>query len=202
MMKLGWELIVNREALWVKVVRVKYKCGGLLLPTVRCGSKASHIWRGISNAWNLVEQNISWVIRNGQNIKFWQHPWVPGLGPLSEHASAIAKHAWNFSVSAYGSEEGWNWDSLQSLLPNHICQKIASLKPPSGNLEDFPIWNHSSDGFFSIKSGYQHLYQDISTGSPNFPYEKVWKWQGPSRIQALLWKLAHGRLMTNVERHH
>lgn len=202
MMKLGWEHIVNIEALWVKIVRAKYKCRGLLLPTVRCGTKASHIWRGMSNAWNLVEQNITWVIRNNQNIKFWQDSWVPGLGPLSEHASTILEHARNFFVSTYGSEEGWNWDSLRSLLPNHICQKIASLKPPSRDMKDFPIWHHSYDGFFSIKSAYRHLYKDISTGSSSFPYEKIWKWQGAARIQALLWKLAHGRLMTNVERRH
>lgn len=58
MMELGWELITNREALWVKVVRGKYNCGNLIFLTMKCGSKASHIWRGIIKYWSLVGQNI------------------------------------------------------------------------------------------------------------------------------------------------
>jgi hypothetical protein len=30
-------------------------------------------------------------------------------------------------------------------------------------------------------------------------FEKNWKWNGPQRIKTILLKLAHGRLMTNVE---
>lgn len=106
MMKLGWDLIINRESLWVKVARAKYNCGNLLTPNVRCGSKVSHIWKRITSAWNLVEQNISWVIRDGQSIRFWQDSRVPGIGPLIEHVSSIPDHAWNFTVSTFVSEEG------------------------------------------------------------------------------------------------
>lgn len=31
-------------------------------------------------------------------------------------------------------------------------------------------------------------------------FDKAWNWPGPSRIKAHLWKLCHGRLMTNTER--
>lgn len=55
MMKLGWDLIINGETLWVRVTRAKYNRGNLLIPNVRCDSKVSHIWRGIYSAWNLVE---------------------------------------------------------------------------------------------------------------------------------------------------
>lgn len=34
MMKLGWGLLNNRDALWARVLRSKYKCGVDLLPTV------------------------------------------------------------------------------------------------------------------------------------------------------------------------
>lgn len=55
-MKLSWELMVNREALWVQVLRAKYKCGNLQIPSVYCGSRASHLWRGISQNWSLILQ--------------------------------------------------------------------------------------------------------------------------------------------------
>lgn len=71
-MKLGWELVTKREALWVQVLRYKYKCGNLHIPKVQVGSRASHVWRGIGQVWQLVEQGTSWIIKNGHSVKFWQ----------------------------------------------------------------------------------------------------------------------------------
>lgn len=31
-------------------------------------------------------------------------------------------------------------------------------------------------------------------------FKRIWKWRGPNRIRAFLWKLVHGRLFTNEER--
>lgn len=50
MMKLGWELMINREAPWVQVLWYKYKCGNLHTPVVQPGSRPSHLWRGICQA--------------------------------------------------------------------------------------------------------------------------------------------------------
>lgn len=58
-------MIVYHEALWVKLLRAKYNCGGLLLRMMRCGSRVSHLWRGICQSWDLIELIISWVMRNG-----------------------------------------------------------------------------------------------------------------------------------------
>lgn len=33
-MKIGWGLITNKDALWAKVVRGKYRCGDDLIPTI------------------------------------------------------------------------------------------------------------------------------------------------------------------------
>lgn len=87
MMKLGWELMTNKEALWAQVLRFKYHCGNLLIPVMRCGAQASHIWRGITKYWPQVESGISWVIQKGQHVQFWQDFWVPGLGALCDHVS-------------------------------------------------------------------------------------------------------------------
>lgn len=36
---------------------------------------------------------------------------------------------------------------------------------------------------------------------PSMPiFNKVWKWEGPGRTRTTLWKLAYGKLLTNVER--
>lgn len=35
---------------------------------------------------------------------------------------------------------------------------------------------------------------------PNPIFQKVWKWKRPARIRATIWKIAHGKLLTNDER--
>ena len=86
MTKLGWNLIHNRDELWVKVLRSKYKCGDDLIPSVTIEPGASNLWKGIVAAWPMVENNLIWRLGNGQPILFWRHKWIPQLGCLSDHA--------------------------------------------------------------------------------------------------------------------
>lgn len=77
-----------------------------MIPKMQSGPRSSHLWKGIVGSWDMVECNISWVVRNGQGVRFWQDSWVPGLGSLSEHANSVLDHEWNFTVSSYVSEGG------------------------------------------------------------------------------------------------
>lgn len=54
---------------------------------VRSGVRPSHIWWGIVQFWLQVEQGVSWIIKNGHSVKFWQDNWVPGMGALYDHAT-------------------------------------------------------------------------------------------------------------------
>lgn len=94
----------------------------------------------------------------------------------------------------------WDWSVLNEFLPPDICRKIAGLKPPSSIQDDFPIWNHSCDGFFTIKSAYDTLYQELETDPPNFPFHFIWKLPLPPRVKTFIWRVTHSRLMTNATR--
>lgn len=60
LMKLGWGLLTNRDALWVQVLRFKYGCGNLNIPSIKCTSRASHLWRGVCQAWPEVEKEVDY----------------------------------------------------------------------------------------------------------------------------------------------
>src|ERR1044072_2780863 len=55
-MKLGWGLTTNPNALWARVVRDKYGCGSRHLPRVQKRGVESHIWRAIRNTWSDLQQ--------------------------------------------------------------------------------------------------------------------------------------------------
>lgn len=56
----------NRDALLVKVLREKYKCGKDIIPEVR-----SINW-DINRAWEITLKRIGWSLRNGKRMKFWE----------------------------------------------------------------------------------------------------------------------------------
>jgi hypothetical protein len=204
MMKLSWQILTQPSKLWVKILKAKYKCGMNIIPNFKHASNSSPLWRAIVNAWDDVKGNITWVIRDGVDTHFWRHPWIPNVGVLEDHILAsIPREELNFPVNHYASNGLWKWDKIRSIVPNDICDKIAVIKPPSQGAPDFPCWKLSVDGNFSLKTAYESIenqhQEDLYT---NPIFEKVWHWQGPNRIKAFLWKLSHGRLLTNEERRH
>lgn len=84
-------------------------------------------------------------------MRFWDDPWWPDLGVLSDHALLpIPKMERNLTVMHFFEHGLWNWPLLCQVLPITVFHKIASIRPPDGSLEDFPIWKCANDGIFSL----------------------------------------------------
>lgn len=83
MMKLAWQLVTERDKLWVQVMRAKYQCSSQLLRKVGLKSNSSDIWKAINKAWLQVEPNLAWSVRNGQDTRFWKDRWIHGCNSMS-----------------------------------------------------------------------------------------------------------------------
>ena len=55
-MKLAFAILRNNDALQIKVLRNKYKCGEFATPIMLYKSCDSNIWKGITKAWEKVIQ--------------------------------------------------------------------------------------------------------------------------------------------------
>lgn len=109
MIKLGWGLVAHKDALWAQVLRFKYGCGNLTIPNMKCGARVSHLWRGIFQQWQYVEQGILWIVKNGNDVRFWQDCWVPEMGSLSDHALlATSEHDYHLSIKDFSAAGSWN----------------------------------------------------------------------------------------------
>lgn len=201
MMKLAWNILTDPNKLWVKVMKAKYSCGMHTIPKFNFRANSSCTWKAIVQAWDLVKENIIWIVNNGHDVRFWKDSWIPGYKPLIKLFDITVHDAEkDFPVLHYSVNGSWNWNKIQHLIPTEIRDRIAAIHPPNPGRNDFVCWNPTSDGFFSLKTTYELLSPDADSTSPNPLFKKVWKWGGPSRIKAFLWKLTHAKLMTNVER--
>jgi hypothetical protein len=204
MMKLAWQLITCQDKLWVKVMRAKYSCGNLIIPTVNNRSNSTPTWKAIVNVWEDVTRNITWCIQNGHHVRFWKDAWIRDCGPLLNLASnGIPIGQMEYVVSHYARDGQWNWEVLNQILPREICEKLTVIKPPSNGKSDFPCWNLTTDGNFSLKSAYSLMHGKHHCSPTNQEiFQHIWAWQGPNRYKSFLWKIAHDKILTNDERYH
>ncbi|KAF7815394.1 putative ribonuclease H protein At1g65750 family [Senna tora] len=176
MVKLGWGLTNQKDALWARVLRAKYKCGDDLIPVIDRNNSASRLWKGIADAWKYVQDGLVWRLGDGKKVRFWSDPWLPNgkalctyaLGPLS--TSDLAMVAADF-VSPSGA-----WSGLDLIS----CILVR-------------------DDNFSTKSAY-HAITSVDGGERIDFWKLLWKWKGMEKIRSFLWLCGHDRLLTNVAR--
>ncbi|KAK7268618.1 hypothetical protein RIF29_21320 [Crotalaria pallida] len=129
-----------------------------------------------------------------------------GKQPVSSNDTLGHRKQSDASNNSMGHRnQKWRWDQLQDLIPPSIQSIIAAVVPPSVDAgADSITWAKENDGVFSIASAATLLHDTSHPGNLNgtsFIFRLVWRWKGPQRIRALLWKICHERLLTNTERY-
>ncbi|KAK8676090.1 hypothetical protein V6N13_034144 [Hibiscus sabdariffa] len=85
-MKLAFDLVASKNALWVRFLRAKYKFD-MIVSTSIPRRNCSLVWKEISLVWDDVRDNILHGLGNGSSINFWGDNWIYGIDPLLSHVS-------------------------------------------------------------------------------------------------------------------
>ena len=137
----------------------------------------------------LLKKGLRWQIGNGRGISFWDDNWVFQY-PISQVVSPPPGSE-ELKVSDVLNEfGGWDRARIDQLVPSHVGEKISSLFLPSSPQADSLIWELTTDGQYSVKTGSM-----LAQGLFNPSFEKVefaWLWNlnVPPKIIFFLWKLA------------
>lgn len=202
MMKAGWELCTNHDALWVRIIKSKYKCREGAFPIVSKACKSFNFWHGICRVWGHVEENILWRLGTGLNVNFWNDPWVPSLGILLDHVQGgVPDHLLGIQAGDMVNSVGeWELDFVEEWLLAYVRDTIRSISPPSETgRPDILAWTPFRDGEFTVRSAYTAVAK--LQYKPNPPIFRVlWEWEGHERIKLLLWRVAKSAMLTNEER--
>lgn len=193
MMKLAWNMVAQLQQLWVRIMCKKYGCSEQIWPTMEIKRRCtSSTWKAIVNSWKHVTPHISWTIGSGNTFQFWTDHWILGVPCLQEFRGVwVPKGVLHLTVSSYSIGNDRNWAKLLTYLPMEVCNVLASLKAPTARGPNTLRWLLNSGGDFSVKTA----YAIVSDSAPNLSINSV-----SPRIKTFLWKLVHGRLMTNEER--
>ncbi|XVF75341.1 hypothetical protein PTKIN_Ptkin13bG0180300 [Pterospermum kingtungense] len=157
MAKLGWRMLNERNTPWVRVLEAKYIHHDINLHSFQSKHMSSNVWKGISRVATTLVKGTQLLVGNGKNISFWLDSWLinePLCIYLLKDIDIVDKH--RMVCEHWRSDEGWNWNYLDDLLPNDIKDKLAAviLRDDVENVDGY-YWNKSTNGMFSIKSAYQ-----------------------------------------------
>ncbi|GMI99700.1 hypothetical protein HRI_003639300 [Hibiscus trionum] len=200
MAKLAWFLISRPNDLWVRALREKYKIT-CLCPASISRTNSTPLWRGISNAWDLIRGNVHWLLGNGHCIDVWHDTWVPSLGPLVNWTVSAATPPIIHDFNSLLNENGqWNFDRLSTMLKGTAIPHVLGILPPQNDAErDEIAWSRNPSGEFTLASAYRTL-MEATWNDVDALWLDIWALQVPQRIRTFLWLVVHFRLLTNVER--
>eukprot|EP00253_Pinus_taeda_P033267 PITA_33267 len=204
-------IILLKTAWWKQVLECKYLNSKRqrLLETDIPNRDATKIWQLCKKAISHLIQNTSKVPGGGGSINFASDK-IMGLPPLNTIDEAIPLiHHLNCKgiqrldqISKWDANAGawmeWEFPATPPVLE-------SSLKVLQNNLQNrAPIKKGAADGFrwdptgsiYTIKSGYQHIYNDTYQTPIWNHWRIIWKSEAIPKIKFFNWLLLKGKVLT------
>ncbi|XP_018474082.1 uncharacterized protein LOC108845359 [Raphanus sativus] len=195
--KISWRILTKPDCLLARVLTGKY-CRNKSFLEATAPQSCSHGWRGILHGRDLLKANLEKIIGNGRSTKVWQESWVSltqktiPYGPFTEDSGDLR-------VSDLLTDDmRWNIKRVEEILPE-LSSLILSLQPSQSGAEDSYVWYPTSNGVYTVKSGYNSLRGDkMSLPTTTLPgtnreeldwIRDVWRGEYSPNIKTFLWSL-------------
>jgi hypothetical protein len=101
------------------------------------------------------------------------------------------------------NEKKWNKEKIESLFSPDVANNILDV--PLFDTDKL-VWNDNIHGQYSVKSGYNMLFDDIGRGvnpTSQVQWNNIWKIKAPPKAKHLLWRICRGCIlvMTQISGH-
>lgn len=150
--KQAWKVLTKPGSLLAKILLGKY-CHKQSLLTVNAPTNCSHGWRSLLHGRDLLKGYLGKAIGNGCTTSVWKDTWVSLTSQVKPYGP-IAEADMDLTVSDLLTDDmQWNTKRLKEVLPLLVDQ-IKCIKPSSTGAEDVFIWQPTSSGDYTTKSGY------------------------------------------------
>ncbi|KAK9005282.1 hypothetical protein V6N11_042725 [Hibiscus sabdariffa] len=187
MQKFGYFLVTDTDALWVRLLREKYRVTDVCPATITRAT-CTPLWRAISTGWSEFLTNIAWSIGNGRSIDLLNDTWVSSLGPLRDYSNDPLLLSDDLSLQDFIAENGtWDYNALCDLFHVSVVDRIISIKcPEQCDVDDRCMWRWTTSHTFELRSAYSRLVGLL--------------WSLKQAIWFFLWLAYKRKLLTNAER--
>lgn len=183
LLKHGFNFLLQKYALWVRILRSKYKIDEDCPQNIkrRC---CSFIWKYISSVWSDLRSSLFWHVGDGRRVRCWTNHWIKELGPLSNYCTNTRPFFLNVTVYAMVSlEGGWNCEYFERDSPGEVLLYMAGIHPPKDDAgEDQVAWRLTDNSKCIVASGYcEFTHGDWPLRDRK--WKLIWKLHVPQRVR-------------------
>ncbi|KAL8093239.1 hypothetical protein AgCh_035216 [Apium graveolens] len=158
---------------------------------------ASFIWSGIFAAKESLKSGFKWTLGNGTDICVKTDPWIRGKEGFLFDPGYDIDNSMKVAYLFKRNSLEWDKDKINSLFNKEDAAAILNMRIPQHNSADKMAWVHSTDGKYTVKTGYrmwQESYDNqVATGSSN-GWKRIWKLQVPSKVKFFLWRFCRNNI--------
>ncbi|XP_042958083.1 uncharacterized protein LOC122293615 [Carya illinoinensis] len=140
--KQGWRILQNPSSLAAMVLKQKYFPKTSFLDAT-LGARPSFAWRGVCAGLEILREGLVWRVGSGHNINIWKDWWLtsfPSKRVVSTRPVGCECEKELFTVQEY--------------------EAVKAIPISAGGGEDRMIWHFSTNGQYSVKSGY-HVHRQM-----------------------------------------
>nr|GEZ94097.1 hypothetical protein [Tanacetum cinerariifolium] len=190
-----WNVITNKESLWVRWVNT-YRLKGRSFWDIPEKEGSCWTWKKILKIRWLIEEHIFHKIGDGRNTSLWFENWHP-ICPLSNFISKrmIASSGLNLQskVADVIKNGEWNWPVNLS----NMFDALNVISPPciSKGSNDKVVWKSCNGGLLDFFVS--NVWENIRMRGALVSWSNlVWFSQCIPRHSFVLWLAMHGKLKT------
>jgi hypothetical protein len=200
-----WRLMNDTSSLFYQVFKVKFFPHYSILET-ETKTRGSYAWQSIMKAREVILKGGAWRVGNGKSIKIWKHHWL-----LEDNHRSIITHGPQLlqecTVDQLILQPKMEWDTsvIDKLFLPYDAEAIKNIPLSDRAPSDMFCWTGTSNGCYTIKSGYQILLHQekqhlpgCSTNDTLQPiWNAVWSLRIPKKCQLFAWRAVREALPTN-----
>ena len=190
-----WRLMGCEDTLFHRFFKAKFFPNGSILDA-KAGN-GSFAWKSILKGREVISKGMRWRVGSGSEIRIFQDNWLPDpyLSRVLSPPDFLSIDA-RVSVLLDDVSRSWLQETIDNLFLPHEAKLIKSIPISLVDCNDKIFWPLSTDGEYSVKSGYRLLSSlsasETPSSSDNSQSKEIWKaiWSSkvPNRVKVLLWR--------------
>ncbi|CAL2238192.1 unnamed protein product [Prunus armeniaca] len=202
-----WRLINNPDSLWARFLKARYFLNSDFW-NAEVGHRASWAWASLIEGRDTVLKHARKQIFNGAETNIWVDRWlklphndvIVPTRPLSANTPIFVEEIMN------KLERSWDLSRVSLYLDQETIRCILSLPIGISSLPDRWIWPWTSNGEYSVKSGY-HITHSMTNsrivGPPQTSHvvsthvwKGLWKLKSLLKIKFFCWRILSNAIAT------
>lgn len=146
----------------------------------------------------MLKKGFKWILGDGKSIRLFADPWVRGKDDfMVDNTFTGVSGDIKVGDLFLPGEDQWDANKVNNLVTTRYASLILAMPIPKCQVPDRMAWMSTSDGKYSVKSGYKFWRTQCNEGevvADSSGWGKLWKLMVPHKMRVFLWRICRNNL--------